>query len=140
MPRDVQHIIADFEQLAPTENDFNDRGRLVLRDLCNEVLDTPEPSLAIPAMLNVIEKFPEADFGAPGVLVHTLEKISGYEGLLIESIQRRPAPLALIMLSRLRNSTTDETQKSAYRAVFQGVIDNPSTSAEAKEIAASFLG
>src|SRR5689334_10333712 len=103
MPRDIPAIIAEFEQFTPTENDFNDRGRLMLRDLCNDVLDTPDPAAAIPAILSVIEKYPDADFGAPGVLVHTLEKISGYEGLLIESIQRRPAPLALIMLSRLRN-------------------------------------
>jgi hypothetical protein len=137
--RPIAAIIEDFQHFTPTENDFNFKGRAILRDLCNEVLDTPDPALAIPAMLQVIENNPDADLGAPGELVNTLEEISGYETLLIESIQRRPAPLAVEMVNRLLNSAQNELQKATYLTVLKWVVDNPMASDDAKGAAAFFI-
>jgi hypothetical protein len=119
--RPLEQIIADFDAFTPTP-DLNFAGRQLLWDLCHELLNTPTPERAIPAILDVIERYPEVDFDVPGILVHTLEAIGGYENALLESVQRVPAYLSLVMIRRIIYGLEQAGKSAAkYRAVLASV-------------------
>ncbi len=77
-----------------------------LNALTDELMTLPQPERAVRPMFEVMERMPESDLGSPGPLVHTLEQMCGhYEGELVESIKRRPTPLAVWMVNRILNAT-----------------------------------
>ena len=40
---------------------------------------------------SVMERLPDVDLGSPGPLVHTLERLHGYENELMRSVRRQPS-------------------------------------------------
>jgi hypothetical protein len=63
--------------------------------------------LACEALLQVLERHPQVEFGAPGSVVHALENYPGqYTELLLASLARRPTPTTIWMLNRLLNAAT----------------------------------
>ena len=63
--------------------------------------------LACAAMLHVLERHPQVEFGAPGPLVHALENYRGqYEKLLLASLDRRPTATTIWLLNRLLHAAT----------------------------------
>jgi hypothetical protein len=53
---------------------------------------------AIGPIFELLERFPDADFGSPGPLVHELEAMDGYQVFLRESIRRRPTATTVWMV------------------------------------------
>jgi hypothetical protein len=68
---------------------------------------------AVEPILQFMEKHPSIEFGAPGALVHFVEKFyrKGYEEKLLESISRKPIQHTVWMLNRLINGTKDADEK-----------------------------
>ena len=63
--------------------------------------------VACEALLDVLERHPQVEFGTPGQLVHTIESYSGhYEELLMASLDRRPTFTTVWMLNRLTNAAS----------------------------------
>jgi hypothetical protein len=62
----------------------------------------------IEPILRFMEEHPSIDFGAPGPLVHFVERFygKGYEEKLIESIKRKPTAHTVWMLNRVINGTS----------------------------------
>lgn len=139
MARPTEAIIEDLKHFTPSKNDFNATGRDTLRNLCNELLSSPQPSQAITTLFELVEKFPEEDFGTPGIIVHTVEDIGGYEKLLHESLLRQPTTVTVHLLGRLANSCTDLKQKAHYRQILQSTTNHPKIADEAKDLALLFL-
>src|SRR5690349_16033760 len=96
-------VVAVVEQLDTFGVDPYEPENLVrLYDLFRGFRELPDR--AMPAMYSLLERFPDGEFGSPGPLVHELEHIPGFEGLLRASLERQPAMRTVWMVNRLLNS------------------------------------
>lgn len=89
-----------------------------------------------------MEAHEEVDFGVPGALVHLLERFycRGYEGLLLESIGRKPTSHTVWMLNRLINGSRNSEERVKYLGVMRDVSANAMADDDAREDAQYFLG
>jgi hypothetical protein len=140
MPRTFEQIIADFVALQPSDFDNEAAGVHRLYGLTDELMALPEPERAIPAMFDVMERMPDVEMGTPGPLVHTLEQMRGrYESELVESIRRKPTPLAIWMLNRILNGTRSQEQRQFYMDLLRSTLGHPAASESAKHEAQHFI-
>ncbi len=103
------------------------------------MLEINQPAIASELILKTIERLDKCDLGSPGPLIHTLEKLSGYESHLIKSLARKPTLLSLWALNRIINATSELKKKEQLLILMRQVITHPMASAEAKEEARQFL-
>lgn len=87
-----------------------------------------------------MEENPDIDYGAPGPIVHYMEKFSmkGYEELLLESIIRKPTIHTLWMLNRAINDPS-LPDRGKYLSVLEKVAGDGNISQEVREEAEGFL-
>jgi len=85
---------------ALEDRDFGDNVPDQLYRLTEALMELPSPERAIPELFAVMERFPDAELGTPGPLVHTLERIN-YVEELVASLRRRPTPHAVWMVNRI---------------------------------------
>ncbi len=120
--------------------DFGDSVPRQLFELTDELMTVPQPELGIPALFDVMERLPGADFGCPGPLVHTLEAMQGhYESELIESVRRKPTPVSVWMINRILNAARDPEETRAYLELLQFAAEHPAASEETREQALHFF-
>lgn len=88
-----------------------------------------------------MERWPEADLGSPGPLVHAIESLGvhAYESLLVESVRRRPMYLNLWMVNRILNVAPDGPQRTVLLKLLGEVRDNPQWAGVPSDEAAGFL-
>lgn len=147
--RSIVDIANDFDALTAADFDMflvEARGLERLQALCQELLEVGRPEEAIGVMLRFIERVmagdlrpPRFDFGSPGPLVHTLEKLPGYERSLYASLQRQPTPLTIWMLNRRLNITCQEAERERLLALLQGAATHPKASPFTREEAQYFI-
>ncbi len=60
---------------------------------------------AVEPLIKLMERYPLADFGVPGAIVHFVEKYygKGYEDILYQSVKRSPSMYTIWMLNRICN-------------------------------------
>ena len=94
----------------------------------------------IEKILTFMENNPEIDYGMPGPVVHYVERFfrKGYEGLLYDSIVRKPTIHTLWMLNRIINSP-DLTDKERYMQLLKNIAENPNESNDIKNEANEYL-
>ena len=98
--------------------------------LLNEVETNGFPIELQESLLHILERNPKFNFGMPGNLVRTIEKHykeSGYEDLIIESIERVPTEYNLWLLNRLLNTYEDDKKArgvSLFRKVEREITDS----------------
>ena len=99
-------IISELNDL--TVNSSEDYAQLDrLAELTDYLQQNHDGQRACEAMLRVLERHPQVEFGAPGPLVHALENYRDqYEQLLLASLHRRPTATTIWMLNRLLNAAT----------------------------------
>ena len=93
----------------------------------------------LPSIFGVMERYPEADLGSPGPLVHEAEAIEGYTKHLAGSVARRPSMLALWMINRVLNATEDEGIRLSWIAALQAVAESSANSEPLRQEAKNFL-
>lgn len=76
---------------------------------------------AIPAVFELFERYPAADFGSPGPLVHCVEAIGGYHDELRASVARRPTAGTLWMVAKVLRGELDDDARGAWVALLQQV-------------------
>ena len=93
---------------------------------------------AVTPLLKLIERHPMDDFGAPGAIVHFVERFykKGYEELLVESVKRRPTMHTVWMLNRVMNGSNN---KDNYIAIMNEIINSSSVEEEIKNEVREFL-
>jgi hypothetical protein len=69
---------------------------------------------AVAPIFGLLERFPDADLGSPGPLVHELEAIDGYQPFLRESLRRRPTATTVWMVNRILNAPLTEEDRRAW--------------------------
>jgi hypothetical protein len=143
MPRSYEQIVADLAALKPEDFDFmrpDSDGPERLIALTDELMTLPQPERAVRPMFDVMERMPESDLGSPGPLVHTLEKMRGrYESELVESIKRRPTPLAVWMINRILNATRSPEQRQIYLDLLRFAAKHPTAPESARREAQGFI-
>jgi rubredoxin len=135
-PKGVEAVIAALDAFQ-AESDGNDDRRLavLLRDLSEE----PDRAKAIGSLFAVMERFPEAELGTPGPLVHELEAMGGYEGHLRASLKRKPTVLTVWMVNRVLNLDIGFVERRAWLSELRGVVARADAPQAAREDAFSFL-
>ena len=143
MPRTFDQILDGLAALKAEDFDYHHPGfdgNERLHELTAELMTLPQPERAVPALFDVMERMPDADLGSPGPLVHTLERMRGhYESELVESIKRRPTPLALWMVNRILNGTGNPEQRQFYMDLLRFAAEHPAASGSAKYEAQHFI-
>jgi len=90
-------LLARIDAFRPSPGNDNWRE---LDDLVQS-LDDLELA-AVPALLRVFERFPRHDgHGVFWSILHVVERIAGYEPLLVEHVARTPTEMGITMLRRL---------------------------------------
>lgn len=92
-------------------------------------------------IFELFEKYPGADWGMPGELVHYLESQDTclFEKALISSIERCPVDHTLWMLNRQCNSKHNKEDIDKYCSIFKNAAERDDVSKSAVESAADFL-
>lgn len=94
----IEEILNELEGYIGT-----DEFEFIMVDKMEELEKSGAGIEAVEPILKMMERHPLDDFGIPGDMVNFVEKFSGYEELLVESLKRRPALHTVWMLNCLIN-------------------------------------
>jgi len=137
MSRSVDDLIAALRSYEPTQDESDNVHRL------NEIFEGfhlfADREEAAPEIFALIERFPDAEFGTPGPLVHELEALASYPKLLASSLQRQPTDLTAWMANRLLNSPLPRDKRGAWLQRLTDVTAHPRASAAVRESVIRFL-
>ena len=124
----LQKFIIELKSLDP------DSDYLVpdIYDLLEPIEDHPNIIDVVEEIFEFMENSPDSDLGAPGPLVHLLEKTKSYENFLYQSIKRKPVFSTVTMLSRRLNSPDEVT-------LLKSVLNHPEACEEVKKQAKESL-
>lgn len=142
MARSIDEIATEFDALSATDFDLwneDANGPEKLDQLTEELHGLDLPESAANLMLRFMERLDGSDLGSPGPLVHTLEKLPGYEGQLFESVERRPTPLSLWMINRILNATPELQKREKLMALLQQAVSHVLASEETRREAEDFM-
>lgn len=130
-------MIEGLWEFAPSDDETETELRLYR--LFEGFKDLPGREVAIPSMFDLMERFPEAELGTPGPLVHELEAIAGYEPFLRDSIRRQPTDSSVWMVNRILNTELPSEQRALWLAELRAIPLHPSAPDRIKEEAEGFL-
>jgi hypothetical protein len=134
----VEGLIAELDAFEPTDDAIDNEERLQI--LVARWEDLPEHDDAIPAMLRVFERNPEAtNMGEPGPLVHAIEEAPGYEQALAASLEQSPSYYGVWMIDRILKSDLTPDVKAAYQDILRKIADNEATPWSVRSTAKEFL-
>ena len=104
---------AVLEQIRTFKMKDDDTDYAALVELIAYIENAADPRLAFRPLFDLLERYPDADFGSPGPIVHFLEQFfpGGYEDELLASVRRAPMWTTLWMLNRLVNGTSGSEQE-----------------------------
>jgi hypothetical protein len=137
MNRSVEDIISALTAFEPTDDGADNVHGLI------EALDgfaaLPGNEAAMRAMFALLERFPGADFGTPGPLVHELEAQPAFPALLAASLESQPTELTAWMANRLLNSRLSREDRGEWLKRLTVVTSHPRASKAVRESAIRFL-
>jgi hypothetical protein len=134
----LEKFLSDLRRLEPADGDF------LLEQKLYELVDTLEgvedASPAFRHIFEFFERFPNAEHGSPGPLVHLVELFGpAYFADLVHSLGNRPTPHTLWMLNRILNSKLSAPQRAKFMALLEASTRHPLADAIAREQASGFL-
>ena len=96
---------------------------------------------SVDVVLRFMEENPGLDLGAPGPLVHFVEKFHGvgYEEKLLRSLSRRPTMYTVWMLNRVLNSTKDSRARDHLLDALRAAQNHPMVDDQTRKQASRFL-
>jgi hypothetical protein len=137
MTRSVDELLTELQAFAPTPDGADNVHRL--NELLAGFAALPGCERVAPALLALLERHPQADFGAPGPLVRALESQPDYPALLAASLERQPTELTAWMANRLLNSKLAREDRSAWLKRLAAVSSHPLAAAGVRDSAIRFL-
>jgi len=137
MTRSVDDLLRELQAFAPTGDGADNVHRL--NELLEDFAALPGCERVVPALLALMERHPQADFGTPGPLVHVLEAQPGYPEQLAASLERQPTELGAWMANRLLNSRLPREQRGAWLRRLTAVASHPRAAAGVRDSAIRFL-
>lgn len=137
MTRSVDELLSELEAFAPTRDGADNVHRL--NELLAGFADLPGCERVAPALLALLERHPQADFGAPGPLVNALESQPAWTRLLADSLERQPTELTAWMANRLLNSKLGRDERAAWLKRLTAVTSHPLAAPGVRDSAIRFL-
>jgi len=137
MTRSVDDLLTELQGFAPTDDGADNVHRL--NDLLAGFAALPGGERVAPALLALLERHPQADFGTPGPLVQALEAQPEYAELLAASLERQPTELSAWMANRLLNSKLSREARTAWLKRLTVVASHPKAAAGVRESSIRFL-
>ncbi|WP_334484472.1 hypothetical protein [Bradyrhizobium algeriense] len=131
----ITTVIVALNSFEPSPDDTDIR----LYQLFEGFRSLPGRDRVAPAMFSLLERFPDAEFGSPGPLVHELEAIPGYLPLLRDSVHRQPTHLTVWMINRVLNANLSSDQRGAWLSELRAVLEHPLASEQTRRSAEDFL-
>ncbi|EDY19725.1 hypothetical protein CfE428DRAFT_2901 [Chthoniobacter flavus Ellin428] len=131
-----EEVISGLRALE--ENDFGDDVPSQLFQLTEALMELSQPERAVPELFAVVERFPDAELGTPGPLVHTLERLD-YTEELASSLRRRPTPHGVWMVNRILNGTLPAERRQFYLDLLASIAHHPNATESARDQAEHFL-
>ena len=115
-------VTAQLDRIADADDFLESSHQLV-----NEWASSGVGVEAVEPILRFIERQPHIDFGSPGPLVHFAERFygHGYEGMLIDSVQRKPTALTAWMLNRVINGTKTPSRRGELIDEMERITTHP---------------
>ena len=123
-------VIAALKSFEPGRDDTDNLYRLY--QLFEGFRSLRDRHRAAPAMFSLLERFPDAEFGSPGPLVHELEAIPGYLPLLHGSVRRQPTYHTIWMVNRLLNTKLASDQRETWLSELRAVLEHPLASEQTR--------
>ena len=137
MTSSVDDLLTGLQAFVPTDDVADNVHRL------NELLAgfgaLPGCERVAPALLALLERHPQADFGTPGPLVDALERQPGYSELLAGSLERQPTELTAWMANRLLNSKLPREDRVVWLKRLTVVTSHPKAAASVRDSTIRFL-
>jgi len=137
MTGSVDALLAHLQAFHPTDDGADNVHRL--NELLAGFAGLPGAERVAPALLQLLERHPQADFGTPGPLVQALESQAGYPELLAESLARQPTELTAWMANRLLNSKLARDERAAWLKRLTVVTSHPKAAPAVRDSAIRFL-
>lgn len=137
MTRSVDDLLHELQAFAPTGDGADNVHRL--NELLEGFASLPGCERVVPALLALMERYPRADFGAPGPLVRVLECQPGYPEQLAASLERQPTELGAWMANRLLNSRLPRDERGAWLRRLTAVASHPQAAPGVRDSAIRFL-
>lgn len=121
----MEDILMKISAFEPTNDNW-----LELEDLLSALWETPEPVRGINELFGILERFPEEDgAGVLWSIVHGVEQFPDYEQHLLESMQRQPSHIGLIMVSRMLATGATHIRNQPIAAMVADVLAHKKTTA-----------
>ena len=109
MTEQLRTLISRLEQYIEKACERNDQYDFAtsMTEISDALEQAENNFEAIGPILELIERNPDLNYGAPGPLAHFMEAYykKGYEELLVNSIKRKPTEYTLFLLHRVMNDT-----------------------------------
>ena len=137
MTRSVDDLLFSLQAFEPNDDGADNVHRL--NELLAGFAALPGCERVAPALLALLERHPQADFGTPGPLVHVLESQPGYPALLAQSLERQPTELSAWMANRLLNSKLPKDERVVWLKRLTTVTSHPKAAAGVRDSAIRFL-
>jgi hypothetical protein len=94
----------------------------------------------IPAIFRYFERHPLEDMGAPGALVHFVERFyPAYKPLLFASVKTHPSYNSVLMINRILNSCLTDAERREYLSALEIIATSSSAPTEIVTEAQSFI-
>jgi hypothetical protein len=118
----VTDVISALLEFKPSDDEIENVDTLY--EIFDGFGDFPDGARAVPAMLSILERYPKAEFGNPGPIVHELEKIDDRVALR-ESLHRQPTVPTVWMINRILNSKISESEREMWVSELKRVKTHP---------------
>jgi hypothetical protein len=133
----IDAVIAALDTFVPARDETD--NLFFLYELLGGFRALPGRERATPAMFSLLERFPDAELGTPGPLVHELEAIPGYRSLLRDSLRRQPTHSTLRLVNRHLNTELPREERELWLAELRAALRHPLASTQTRLFAESFL-
>ncbi|WP_394522830.1 hypothetical protein [Lacrimispora sp. JR3] len=122
---------------AVSEDDFIN----IAYDVVDSIKESETPYNFVEPILQLMEDFPEADFGQPGPLTHFVETFynNGYEELLYQSVKRKPTLHTIWMMNRIINDPK-LVNKESYLDLLNEIRNRNNVDKDIKDRINFFMG
>ncbi len=137
MTRSVDELLSGLQAFAPSADGADNVHRL--NELLAGFAALPGCERVPPALLALLERHPQADFGTPGPLVQALESQPAWPQLLAGSLERQPTELTGWMANRLLNSRLTRDERANWLKQLTAVTSHPLAAASVRDSAIRFL-
>jgi hypothetical protein len=133
----IQAVAEALAKFEPSEEGTDNVYRLYQLFEGFRTLENREP--IAPAIFAVLERFPEAEFGNPGPLIHEIEATRYDTKLLRESLRRQPTHLTVWMVNRLLNAKPVHEVREMWLNELRAAEAHPKSSVGVRERARAHI-